>query len=90
MARATARTYALRLQQHLGPGITALFPEFSVRHAQDGTTVLTGRLPDQSALHGALGRVRDLGLVLESVRCLHADGAADGEAAPSATGDDPR
>jgi RimJ/RimL family protein N-acetyltransferase len=42
-----------------------------VRH-DDGTTVLTGLLADQSQLHGLLARVRDLGAPLLSVRALDA------------------
>lgn len=90
MVRASVRTYEFRLQQYLGPGVTGLFPEFSVQHDEDGTTVLIGTLPDQAALHGALARVRDLGLVLESVRCLDADRASGPQAGADAVGGDPR
>lgn len=72
MAQPLQRTYELRLERRLGPAITAIFPEFSVQYGEDGTTVLTATLPDQAALHGALARVRDLGLVLESVRTVKA------------------
>ena len=44
--------------------------------SRDGTqTVIAGMLPDQSALHGLLAKVRDLGLTLVLVRRLN-----DGEA----------
>jgi hypothetical protein len=38
-----------------------------------GETVLTGPLIDQAALHGVLGRIRDLGLPLLSVVRLSPD-----------------
>jgi len=70
VAPATARAYELRVERHLGSGTAALFPEFELHHEPDGSTVLTGTLADQAALHGALARVRDLGLVLIGVREL--------------------
>jgi hypothetical protein len=46
--------------------------------SNDGTkTVIAGLLPDQSALHGLLTRVRDLGLTLISVRQLDAGDTED-------------
>ncbi len=46
--------------------------------SNDGTkTVIAGLLPDQSALHGLLTRVRDLGLTLISVRQMDAGDAED-------------
>jgi hypothetical protein len=44
-------------------------------------TILSGPLPDESALHGALARIRDLGVHLISVRRL--DPGAPGEDPPS-------
>lgn len=55
--------YLIRIERELGPGIAALFPEFTVTH-DSGTTVMRGALPDQAALHGVLVRIRDLGLTL--------------------------
>ena len=34
---------------------------------KDGCTVLTGMVEDQAALHGILGRIRNLGLILISI-----------------------
>ena len=49
-----------------------------LRVSSDGTqTVIAGLLPDQSALHGLLARVRDLGLCLISVRQLDAGDPGD-------------
>jgi hypothetical protein len=44
------------------------FDDMQVRPIGDGTTVLSGLVVDQSALHGLLARVRDLGVVLISVQ----------------------
>ena len=70
MAPRAERTYELRVERQLGPAAAAHFPEFDVQHDGEGNTVLTGVLLDQAALHGALARVRDLGLVLTEVRLV--------------------
>lgn len=70
MTAAAARTYAIRVERHLGPAAGALFPGFDVRREPDGSTVLSAALPDQAALHGALALVRDLGLVLLELRVI--------------------
>ncbi|MFW5696839.1 MAG: hypothetical protein ACOCXR_03545 [Phototrophicaceae bacterium] len=54
------------IEQRLGPGLAALFPEFTLKMVDDHTR-LCGSLPDQAALHGVLGRIRDLGLTLIAV-----------------------
>ncbi len=58
--------YEIRVERHLGPAIAALFPEFTLAY-DAGNTVMRGSLPDQTALHGVLARIRDLGLTLVSV-----------------------
>lgn len=40
---------------------------------EDGETLITGPVADQSALHGLLKKVRDTGLVLVSVNQIHSD-----------------
>ncbi|GIW00922.1 hypothetical protein [Roseiflexus sp.] len=59
----THTCYIIRIDRELGPGIAALFPEFTMTH-DEGTTVMRGTLPDQAMLHGVLTRIRDLGLTL--------------------------
>jgi hypothetical protein len=59
--------YEIRLQGHLDGRWTAWFEGLSVSNENDGTTVIRGRVVDQSALHGLLQKVRDIGLPLVSV-----------------------
>jgi hypothetical protein len=41
-----------------------------ITHEEDGSTVLTGQVADQPALHGLLIKIRDLGAPLVSVNVL--------------------
>lgn len=59
--------YEIRLAGRLHERWAAWFDGLSVLHAEDGTTVISGPIADQAALHGLLQRVRDLGLPLISV-----------------------
>jgi len=59
--------YEIRLGGHLGARWSTWFDGLDVRHEGDGTTVISGPVADQSALHGLLQRARDLGLPLISV-----------------------
>jgi hypothetical protein len=59
--------YEIRLQGHLDARWAAWFDGLSLRPERDGTTVIQGVVVDQSALHGLLARVRDLGLPLIAV-----------------------
>jgi hypothetical protein len=62
-----AGQYEIRLKGHLDGRWTAWFEGLSLTHASDGTTVIRGQVDDQAALHGLLGKVRDLGLPLIAV-----------------------
>ena len=66
-ARQEARRYEIRLKGHLETRWAAWFDGMSITHASDGTTILTGRIADQAALHGLLQKLRDLGVPLTSV-----------------------
>lgn len=61
--------FYVRLQVHgeLGPTWSAAFGNLTVEPRADGTTLIRGELPDQTAFHGLLAAIRDLGLSLISV-----------------------
>jgi hypothetical protein len=59
--------YEVRLTGHLDARWAAMFDGLALRQEADGTTVLSGQIVDQAALHGLLQRVRDLGIPLVSV-----------------------
>jgi hypothetical protein len=59
--------YQIRVREHLDTCWADRFDDFSITREEDGTTVLTGPVPDQAALHGLLMKMRDLGLTLLSV-----------------------
>jgi hypothetical protein len=65
--RPEAGRYEIRLTGRLDAHWAAWFDGLSVSHDGDGTSVISGPIEDQAALHGVLQRVRDLGLPLLSV-----------------------
>jgi hypothetical protein len=60
-------TYEIRLGGHPDTRWAARFDGLRPRHESDGTTTLHGPVVDQSALHGLLSRVRDLGVPLSAI-----------------------
>jgi hypothetical protein len=59
--------YQIRLKGHLDSQWTDWFEGLTITLEEDGDTLLTGPVVDQSALHGLLKKVRDLGMPLISV-----------------------
>ena len=59
--------YEIKIKGHLDQQWADGFGEMKIHHDPCGVTVLTGQIVDQSALHGILIRIRDLGLILVSV-----------------------
>ncbi|MEP7356869.1 MAG: hypothetical protein ABI847_06480 [Anaerolineales bacterium] len=62
------RSYAIRVKGHLDQRWADWLADLTITHASDGTTLLTGPLADQAALHGVLNKIRDLGLPIISVQ----------------------
>jgi len=60
--------YEIRLRGRLDRRWEPWFDGMTLTAGADGTTVLSGSVVDQAALHGLLARLRDLGLPLLSVR----------------------
>jgi hypothetical protein len=59
--------YEIRVSGRLDARWTVCFDGMALAHDQDGTTLISGSVADQSALHGVLQRLRDAGLPLISV-----------------------
>jgi hypothetical protein len=68
-----ATVYQIRLKGHLRPQWTEWFSGLAIQLEDDGTTLLTGPLADQAALHGLFKRIRDVGMPLLSVNYDHDD-----------------
>ena len=68
-----AGRYEIRVRGHLEPRWVAWFDDSTLTTELDGTTLVVGHLADQSALHGLLRKVRDLGLPLVSVTVAEPD-----------------
>jgi len=66
-SRNTAEVYEIRIAGHLDDKRLALFEDLAITRRPDGTTLLYGPLPDQTALHSILFRIRNMNLKLISV-----------------------
>lgn len=62
--------YQFKVEGQLNPTWSAWFEELTLTHEVRGNTTLTGPIADQAALHGVLIKIRDLGLILISVKRL--------------------
>ena len=56
--------YCIRVEGHLEDEWSAWLGDMAIERAQDGTTTLTGPVADQSALHGLLLKIHNMGLPL--------------------------
>ncbi len=62
--------YEIQFRGQLDARRARWFEGLTMVHLPNGDTLLSGPIPDQSALHGILSRIRDLGLELLSVKRL--------------------
>ena len=76
--------YEIRLQGRLDSRWSARFEGMTLTTG-DGSTLLTGRVVDQAALHGLLHQLRDMGLPLVSVTRFDGHVATRPEGNPDTT-----
>ena len=60
----------VRVQGELAPSWSAVLADLAVAARPDGTTLVSGDLADQAAVHGLIDAIRDLGLSLISVETV--------------------
>jgi hypothetical protein len=72
-ATAKVQYYEIRLRGHLEARWAKWFDGLIIALDDDGNTILSGLLADQSALYGLLKKVRDAGLTLLSVNTVEPD-----------------
>lgn len=63
----------IRVKGHLNLQWLDWFDNLTVTPCKDGTTLLTGPVVDDAALHGLLKRVRDSGMQLLSLNRMESD-----------------
>ena len=66
--------YQISIKGHLGPDWTDWFGGMTIVREDNGVTLLTGIVVDQSALYALLTKVRDLGMPLLEVSRLTPEG----------------
>ena len=68
--------YQFRIKGHLGQQWINWFDGLTITLEEDGNTLLSGPVLDQSAMHGILKKIRDLGMPLLSVKPIDSDSVA--------------
>jgi hypothetical protein len=64
------KRYSFKVQGVLDKKWADWFDGFAITSTEQNETVLVGRVVDQSALHGMLAKIHDLGLILLLVERL--------------------
>jgi hypothetical protein len=62
--------YEIMIKGKLDSRWSRWFADLQIIPQPNGCNLITGPITDQAALYGVISRMRDLGLVLISVRCV--------------------
>ena len=62
--------YEIRIKEQIDDRWLSWFDEYIITRTENGETLLTGPIVDQSALHGLLAKIRDLNLTLLTVNLI--------------------
>jgi hypothetical protein len=73
----TQGVYQIRVKGQLDSSRSEWFEGWTITPEEGGTTLLTGRVADQSALHGMLIKIHNLNLPIVVVRCIEPDQEED-------------
>ncbi len=65
--------YQIKVEGHLDSQWSDWFDNLTITPSEDGTTLLTGPVVDDAALHGLLKKVRDSGMRLLLVKRVDCD-----------------
>lgn len=69
--------YQIKIKDHLTTYWCEWFEGWTLNNLENGEVLLTNPSVDQSALHGALNKIRDLNLTLISVAQISGEKGAD-------------
>jgi len=67
-------TYQIVVQGHVDESWSEWFDDLTLVHQPDGTTMLTGGVPDQVRLFTILFKIRDMNLMLMTVKMTSLEG----------------
>ncbi len=77
--------YEIRVDARLDARWATWFDGLALTNEEDGTTVISGPVVDQAALHGLLQKLRDLGITLLSLTRTSPGEATEHPVSPSPT-----
>lgn len=73
------KIFQIKIKGHMSQKWVDWFDGLTVTLGEDGNTILSGPIIDQSALHGILKKIRDLGMPLLSVNSTDSNQAFDAD-----------